>query len=207
MKIFVHGLGQTTKSWEKTIKGLNKQEKIVCPELSIMLQQKDVSYTNLYEAFSKYCDNFIEPLEICGLSLGGILALQYAIDQPSKVHSLILIGTQYTMPKRLLQFQNTIFRFMPNSMFTQMGFGKKEFIELSKSMMELDFSKDLNKVSCPVLVLCGEKDNANKKAAEDMARLFPKADVDIIINSGHEVNLDKPEQLAEKINVFWEKLE
>lgn len=40
---------------------------------------------------------------------------------------------------------------MPNSMFQQMGFGKKDFIELSKSMMKLDFSQELKKVTCAFL--------------------------------------------------------
>ena len=44
-----------------------------------------------------------------------------------------------------------------------MGFGKKDFISLSKSMMDLDFQKDLEKINCRVLVLCGEKDKANMK--------------------------------------------
>ena len=42
---------------------------------------------------------------MCGLSLGGILALQYAIEHPEHIHALALIGTQYTMPKTLLRIQ------------------------------------------------------------------------------------------------------
>lgn len=30
--------------------------------------------------------------------------VNYAIDYPAKVNSMVLIGTQYTMPKRLLAF-------------------------------------------------------------------------------------------------------
>ncbi len=36
----------------------------------------------------------------------------------------------YKMPKKLLKFQNLIFRFMPQSGFEQMGFGKKDFLKL-----------------------------------------------------------------------------
>ena len=34
-------------------------------------------------------------LNLCGLSLGAVLALNYAIDFPKKVNSLILIAPQY----------------------------------------------------------------------------------------------------------------
>ena len=89
-----------------------------------------------------------------------VRAGQYVIEHAEKVASLVLIGTQYIMPKRLLKFQNMIFHLMPNRSFRKMGFGKKDFISLSKSMIDLDFQKDLEKINCRVLVLCGEKDKA-----------------------------------------------
>lgn len=202
-RVLIHGLGQTPLSWEKTIAGMVEKEKVVCPDLPALLKDKEVNYVNLYGAFSEYCDTFLEPLDLCGLSLGGVLALHYGIEHPSKVHSLVLIGTQYKMPKRLLAFQNIIFRFLPNSIFGQMGFAKRDFIELSRSMIELDFSGSLEQVKCPVLVMCGEKDNANKKAAEELAKYLANATIQMITGAGHEVNVDKPEKLAEAVNSFW----
>lgn len=204
--VLIHGLGQTALDWDKTIEGLDKQNQVVCPDLCEMLKDKEVNYNTLYCAFSEYCNAFSEPLNLCGLSLGGILALNYAIDYPAKVNSMVLIGTQYTMPKRLLAVQNMIFHFMPNSMFQKMGFGKQEFIGLSKSMMELDFNKDLRKVTCPVLVMCGEKDNANKKAAEGLVKYLPNAKLYKVAGAGHEVNVDRPEVLANILNDFYERI-
>lgn len=45
------------------------------------------------------CDKFDEPIDWCGLSLGGVLALNYAIERPDKVKSLVLIATPYMIPK------------------------------------------------------------------------------------------------------------
>lgn len=201
-QIFVHGLGQNPASWEKTIENMTVQSDFGCPDLAELLKNEDTNYRNLYAAFSEYCDSFSEPLAICGLSLGGILALHYGIEHPQKVQSLVLIAAQYIMPKKLLAFQNIIFRFMPKSMFQQMGLGKKQFIELSKSMMELDYSGDLDKISCPVLAICGEKDAANMKASKELARTLPQAELCVIENAGHEVNVDNPEQLARILNEF-----
>lgn len=156
----------------------------------------------MYAAFSEYCDGFSEPLAICGLSLGGVLALHYGIEHPQKVKALALIAAQYKMPKKLLAFQNVIFRFMPNSMFQQMGLGKAQFIQLSKSMMELDYSGDLNRISCPVLAICGEKDSANIKAAKELSVRLAHAEICIIQEAGHEVNVDAPERLAEVLDGF-----
>ncbi len=201
-QIFVHGLGQTPSSWDKTIETLAMNANCYCPDLSEMLKNKETNYTKLYAAFSEYCDSFSEPLAICGLSLGGVLALHYGMEHPQKVKSLILIATQYKMPKKLLAFQNMIFRFMPNAMFKQMGLGKAQFIQLSRSMTELDYSGELNKISCPVLVICGKKDRANMKASQELASRLAHAEFCVIEKAGHEVNVDAPERLAGVIDDF-----
>lgn len=205
-KILLHGLGQTPADWEKTTAKLTSETDISCLDLPALLRGREVSYENLYASFADDCDTFSESLDLCGLSLGGILALQYAIERPEKVHSLVLIAAQYTMPKALLTFQNAVFRFMPDSMFARMGFGKKDFIALSKSMMHLDFSQRLDRVSCPVCVVCGENDRANRKASEELAKRLRCAELQVIEHAGHEVNLDAPEQLADVLHCFYSRV-
>ena len=160
--IMLHGLGQSSESWSNTVKVFNDDFEVLCPNLSDWLSGKTPCYDTLYRTLETYCEQFEEPLNICGLSLGGILAMQYAIEHPEKMNSLVLIGTQYEMPKYLLKMQNLIFRIMPCSAFEKMGFQKTDFINLCKSMTELNFKHELKKISCSVLVVCGDKDKINK---------------------------------------------
>lgn len=104
-QIYVHGLGQTSDSWTKTIDILQTTDYSLCPNLPDLVHSKEVTYDNLYAAFSDYCNQYDEPIDLCGLSLGGVLALNYAIQYPKKVRSLVLIATQYKMPKKLLNFK------------------------------------------------------------------------------------------------------
>lgn len=203
--IFLHGLGQTPACWNKTISYMEKQANIICVNLFDLLQGKEITYINLYDAFSEYCEKFPEPFNLCGLSLGGILALHYCIENPSKVNSMALIGTQYVMPKKLLKIQNAIFHIMPKRMFQQIGISKRDFINLSNSMMELDFRGDLKKVMCSVLIICGQKDKANKKASMELKEYLPHAEIQFIENAGHEVNVDAPELLGKMLNTFFMK--
>lgn len=172
-------------------------------DLFSLLNRKDATYENLYKAFSDYCDSIDEPLNLCGLSLGGICALNYAIDNPSKVKSLVLIAAQYKMPKVLLKLQNFIFRFISDSSFTDMGMSKNDFITLTNSMMSLNFDAALKNIAMPVLVLCGAKDKANKKAAESLSANIPNAKLLFVTNANHEVNKDAPKELAEILNDFY----
>ncbi len=202
--IFIHGLGQNPSSWDKTISSITEPINAVCPNLSTLLNNKEVTYENLYHVFSDYCNNISEPLNLCGLSLGGILALNYTINYPTKVKSLILIGIQYEMPKTLLKLQNIIFQFMPKSAFKNMGFQKKDFIQLTNSMINLNFSKKLKDISCATLVICGEKDKANRKASKNLAENIPGAKFQIVENTNHEVNVESPQELASQLETFYQ---
>ena len=194
--ILLHGMGQNASSWDKTISYLPDTAETVCLELSDFFSEDNCNYSEMYSSFCRYCNRFPKPLDLCGLSLGAVLALNYAIDFPQKVSSLILIAPQYNMPKFLLKVQNVLFKFMPESQFKDIGLKKKDFITLTNSMMDIDFTNRLNNVNCPVAVICGEKDNVNKKAAIKLAKELPNAKFITINNSGHEVNLDNPQGLA-----------
>lgn len=202
--ILLHGLGQTSSSWDETIQTLNEDWNIFCPGLSDWILGKQPCYDTLYKIFENYCEQFDDTLCLVGLSLGGILAMQYSIEHPEKVKSLVLIGTQYKMPKRLLKLQNVLFHLMPDSEFSKLGFQKSDFISLCKSMIDLDFSHHLKDIRCKVLVVCGEKDKVNKSASLQLAELIPDAEFITILGAGHEVNIDCPFQLGEKLNNFFQ---
>ena len=201
--VFIHGLGQNSSSWDQTVSYLARHRHVNCPDLSKMLHEKEATYHNLYSSFVHYCEQIDQPLHLCGLSLGGILALNYAIDYPEKVASLVLLGTQYNMPKLLLKCQNIIFRFLPRSSFDQLGFNKNDFIHLTNSMLDLNFTSNLNDISCEALIVCGEKDYPNKNASKVLAKRMPKAELQLIANAGHELNTQVPQKLAQILETFY----
>lgn len=203
--IFIHGLGQNSSSWEETISFIGEPNQILYPNLFDLVKDQELTYKNLYVAFSEYLDQFTEPVKLVGLSLGAILALNYTIDHPEKVQSLVLIAPQYKMPKLLLKVQNIVFRFIPESSFRKLGSSKYDFIRLSESMIDLDFSKELKRIGCNTLVVCGEKDKANNRAGEQLAAQLPKAEMRIVTGVGHEVNTDAPEKLAYLLTDFLKK--
>ena len=204
-KIFVHGAGHKATSWEKTISYMTNNEDIVCPNLSSILEGKEASYENLYSSFVKYCNEFDGQIHLCGLSLGGILALNFALDFPQKVKTLVLIGTPYKVPKVAFSFQNIIFRFLPKSIFETMAFDKKNTFALGDTMKNLDFSDRVKNIKCPTLILCGKKDSANMKSADYLSQSIRSAELKIIENTGHVVNEENPKALADILNEYYLK--
>ena len=95
--ILIHGLGQDEKAWDKVIKELSDDVKVLSPNLFGLIKEKKMNYENLYNAFSDYCNNKKEKLNLCGLSLGGILAIDYAKQYPEKVNSLIINSIPFSL--------------------------------------------------------------------------------------------------------------
>ena len=203
--LFLHGLGQGPDSWSGVLDALGLDTDAACPDL-FRLCNEGPDYPSLCAALEGCIEDLPEPVVLCGLSLGAVLALDYAIRRPEKVAGLVLIAPQYKMPRGLLRLQNIIFRLMPERAFAGAGMGKRDTIRLTTSMMELDFRQQLGRVACPVLVLTGEKDAANRKAAGELAKLLPNATFREIPGAGHEVNIDAPGELAAAIRGFAESI-
>ena len=202
-KIFIHGSGHKATSWKKTIENIKNNNDVLCPELSSILDGKEATYNNLYSSFVKYCNNIDGKIDLCGLSLGGILALNYALDFPNKLNSLILIGTPHKVPKFMFSIQNVIFKFLPKSLFETMAFNKRDTFILGISMKKIDFSNRVSKIKCSTLIICGEKDNANIKSAYYLSEHIKDSKLKIIKNTGHIVNEENPKELSMLINNFW----
>ena len=202
-KILIHGSGHKAASWNETISHMENSDDILCPNLVSILEGKEASYVNLYSSFIEYCSKIDGPVHLCGISLGGILALNYALDFPEKTKTLILIGTPYKVPKAAFAFQNMIFRFLPKSVFENMAFDKKDTFALGNSMKSLDFSSRVQNIKCPTLIICGKKDNANMKSAYYLAQNIKNAELKIIENVGHVVNEEAPEVLAKILDEYY----
>ena len=84
--LYLHGLGQNADSWNKVTEVFDNS---LCLDLAEMVKGKVATYYTLYSAFSEMCDAENEDIILCGLSLGGVLALNYAIDYPQKVKALV----------------------------------------------------------------------------------------------------------------------
>lgn len=205
--IILHGLGQNEKSWNKVVEELEKNEmQVRVPNLFNLDKKLELNYENVYRNFVDYCNFFDAGLNICGLSLGGILAIDYAIEYPERVKSLIIIGTPYEIPKKLLKFQNFIFKVMPKSTFNDIGISKDDFIKLSNSMINIDFKSKINDIKCPALIICGEKDKVNFKSAKQLNKNIKGSKIEIVEGAGHEINIEKPVELSQVIEDYWNNL-
>ena len=91
--VLLHGLGQTAQDWKEVVCQLSTSN-VECPEL-FSSTGNEISYFRILADLERQYSNATEPLRICGLSFGALLALDFTIRHGNKVDSLILIGAQY----------------------------------------------------------------------------------------------------------------
>ncbi|WP_230083498.1 alpha/beta fold hydrolase [Aerococcus tenax] len=182
--VLIHGLGQDSKSWADVKEHLKEENwTTYVPNLFELLNNGPYTYQNLYNQFESHINNYPGKVNLCGLSLGGLLALDYVKNYPEKVNSLILIGVPYKIPKLLMDIQAMVFRLMPKTTFEKLGLAKDEFISL----------------------IASTKDQFNRKSSQRFHSTIKNSELSLIKNAGHEVNVDNPKALAELISEFWKK--
>lgn len=192
--VFLHGLGQTPKAWEKVIRSASLSD-VDCPPL-FSLSQGEISYPAILAALERRLADGQAPFTLCGLSLGAVLALDYALRNRERVASIVLVGVQFKMPRLLMAFQDGVFRLLPGKAFAGMGLDKPDALRLTRSMRSLYFTEKIPSLSCPVTIVCGQKDKANLKASQNLKALLPHARLCLLPGVGHAVNECAPEALA-----------
>ena len=191
--ILIHWLDQDDKSWDKVKEYLREYNyNVICPNIFDLLKNDSYEYNNLYGTMEERINNCNDKVNLCGFSLGGILALDYAKNHPEEVNSLILIGVPYKIPKLLFSIQTFIFKLMPQSNFLRLGLRKDEFINLLRSMKDLNISDQLEQVTSRTLLLCGKEDKLNIKSSKLFNEKIKNSKFEIIKNSVHEINIDNP---------------
>ncbi len=201
--ILLHWLGQNSESWNSVIEGLWKDVDIYCPDLFDLCEDKNViTFDSLYQCFKKYCEQFNEPVFLCGLSLWGVIALKYAIEFPEKIFSIMIISARMTFPKILMTIQVAIMYLLLESGFLKIWLQKKSVIWLLWSIKNIDFTDKIQEIKCPVCVVCWEKDFFNKEESRKIAQKISNSKLIFVKNAKHEVNKENPVFLAQEIKKF-----
>ena len=203
--IFLYGLGQDASSWNEVVAALPD-----CDCLTLELFD-DGRLPDTFEVLQKQVrqelDKLQEDFVLVGISLGAVVSLSFLEKPPQGMVAAVSSAGQYRLAgNRLYALQRQLFKLMPKALFIKQGGDKGNLIRFYQSLEQFDLTDALNASRLPCLVVCGDKDRANLRAAKEMAALLPRAQLEIIKGGRHELNRQKPSELAELIKVFLQTL-
>jgi pimeloyl-ACP methyl ester carboxylesterase len=238
--VFIHGLGSSTRDWEYQIEYFSKRYQIVIFDIrghgksdkpagpySIHLFARDTA--ELIKALD------IVPSHVVGISLGGMIALQLAANEPELVRSLVVVnsGSEMvvrTMKERLAVLQRFIIvrllgmRKMGEVLGDRL-FPKQEQRELRRTFADRwaendprayrealraiigwSLTEQLHRIECPTLVVAAEDDYTPMEAKMPLVNGIKQAELVVIENSRHGTPVDQPEEFNKVLSTFLERL-
>lgn len=191
--VFLHGLGETRDVWNPVIKQLPQTE---CISLDILRTKPPLGRWSVEDVCTQIADSLTEPVNLVGLSLGAVIALNIAVTHPGKVSSLFVSAPQAKLPKMLMRLQKTLMRVLPTKWVCPPPLNKPELLGVLDSLKGLDLTSQLPALSMPVTVVCGSKDKANLPAARRISSIIPTAHLEVVQGAGHQWHAAHPQIFA-----------
>lgn len=223
--IFCHGSGGRHHHWLYQLKGLKETAKPIAVDLpghgrSDGEPADDIAiYRDWLHRFIK--KSRLEPPVIAGHSMGGAIALDYALQYPDDYLGLILAGSGCklrVLPAFLEELQKgsvpdslSEYLYGPAASRELLEKGKRELKDTAASTYYADFSAcnkfdvmdRLQQITKPVLILCGSEDRLTPvKYSRYLEEKLPDGKVELIDGAGHMVMLEKPDQVNQAITVY-----
>lgn len=201
--VFLHGLGQDAHSWQSVQDALSPLPSDSCAIFSYPSE----SYQEAKERLTECLQQESEPFILVGLSLGGVLALELSSQDLPHLKGLVLSGTQYKLKTNLLyRLQILLFRLLPKHVFEKQGANKQHMLQILTELKSLNLTNTAKTCQLPSLVICGSKDRANQASSKKLANLLPKGHYLEIVDGGHTLNTQKPNELAQAIKEFLKNI-
>jgi 3-oxoadipate enol-lactonase len=225
--VLLHGLGMAHRMWQPQFEALAQDFHVLAPDLPGFARSAGLGPFSLSGAAASVAELIRArggaAATVCGLSLGGLVALQMALAEPQVVAGLILSAAQVRPPATLMGFQQLLFAVMPERVLLEglasdlptrdeaplsaaredaRQTGKRGMLQAMRAAGRANFRPALSQIGKPTLVVCGSKDWANLPAARELARGIAGAELRVIEGAGHVWNLERPEEFTEIVSGF-----
>lgn len=233
--VFINSLGSDLRIWDRVVPHFAEHFSIIRydkrghglsddPPGPYSIRQHSDDLANLLEHLQ------VEEAILIGISIGGMIALDYAANHPSRVDTLVLcdtgakIGTTASWNERIQAIREKGLAGMAETIlgrwFTP-GFSAQHpadyrgyyhmlarmpvagYIATCQAIREADLRAAAGLVKAKGLVLCGAEDlSTPPDLGRELAQLLGEARFELIEQAAHLPCIEQPETLAKKINHF-----
>jgi 3-oxoadipate enol-lactonase len=236
--ILINSLGTNFHIWDEVVPLLAARHRVLCydkrghglsdaPPGPYSIDD----HVNDLQGLAGYCG--FGQAAICGISIGGLIAMRFASQRPGKIRSLVLadtgprLGTEQAWNERIATVQASGMSAIAETVlgrWVTSGYRAKNpaafagwrnmlercspegYIASCATVRDTDLSADLARITAPTLVLVGDSDVVTPP---DMARRLadgiPGARLRQIENAGHVPSIEQPRALAELIREHIEE--
>lgn len=231
--VFTHGASWDHASWQPQVDYFSKQYKTIVWDVrghgKSTLPEGEVDSEDFTKDLIGLLDHLnIDSANLCGLSLGGHISIQVAVQHPDRVKSLILIATPFTntfnsYERMLVPLNRFSSMFIPMqlmaslqaNMLSNFNYSNKAYIEeaviqipkqnwvrLWDAITRMESKEHLKLINSPTLIMYGDHDTMIGSQQQYMYQEIPNAEIQVIKNANHATNLDNPQDVNQHIKTF-----
>jgi 3-oxoadipate enol-lactonase len=235
--VFIHGFPLTGEMWKTQLAALTGRARGVAYDVRGFggSPAGDGQYT--LEVFVDdvlaLLDHLkLEKAALCGLSMGGYIALRAAEKAPKRVSGLLLCDTRSDADSNESKLRRAgsmamvksrgvaelAKAFLPSVLVRAAALAEARRLAESNGpggicgallamASRTDTTASLSKLTVPATVLVGEKDTLSPpELGRELASRIPGAEFRLVADAGHLSNLDRPEEFNRALLEFVEKL-
>jgi pimeloyl-ACP methyl ester carboxylesterase len=225
--LLLHGLFGALSNWGDVLKVFSRKYRVVIPLMPIYVKTQVGASL---EAMQDYVRGFMEYMQIdrCSLlgnSLGGHIALMYALKYPQQVETLVLTGSSglfesgmgSTFPKRgsyqyvkerveyTFYSAKTATKELIDEVYTIVNdnYRTLRVLRIARSAQRHNMRKDIVRIQPPTLLVWGLNDNITPPhVGHEFHKLIPNSELRFIDHCGHAPMMEQPQEFNRLVEEF-----
>jgi len=236
--LFLHGLGGDHTNWKPQLEAFGSQHRCISwtmPGYGSSTPLDPMTWSTLADAAVSLLDQHdVERASLVGLSMGGMVAQQFAVDHPERLDRLVLVATSPSFGRPGSDFKEKYLaaRYEPldrgetpadlaptvvkgllgpsphpdaraNCIASMSNITSDAYRRALECLVTWAFDDQLHRIAAPTLCIAGEEDRTAPVASvQRMADGIDGAQLEVIAEAGHLVNLDKPDEFNALVTHF-----
>ncbi len=239
--LFIHGLGSCTEDWEPQVRAFSGAYQVITFDLRGHGRSDVPRGPYSIPLFAADTAGLLAtlpagPAHVVGLSLGGCVAMQLALDDPGRVRSLVIVNSAPEFIRRSLftlleGMRRTVIvhwrglralgerisrRLLPDpaqealrAAFVE-RFAQNDpsaYLNSLKALVGWSVTARLPAIRCPTLIVASEHDYTPVGMQEKYARRIPGARFVTIPGAHHAVPVERPNTFNAVLADFWTMLD
>ncbi|HJU29225.1 MAG TPA: alpha/beta fold hydrolase [Candidatus Binataceae bacterium] len=231
--LFLHAAGSNAHTWHHQYEHLGKAHSPIAPDLPGHGRTAGVEGLATVGDYADFAAAFLDALKIdsaviAGRSMGGGVAMDFALRHPDRVQALILIATaaRFNIPNERIEMWRAVTMGRSSQPFTKDGYSPKTPQEIiQEGWMEqirtdprvrwmdmvacskFDLREHITGINSPTLILAGADDAITPPAeAEFIQSRIRSSRLKVIADAAHNLTTEKPGEVNAAIDSFLAEL-
>lgn len=237
--LFLHGLGSSGRDWERQVAHFASHYRVITVDVRGHGRSDKPAGPYAIPLFAADVVQLLEkldivPIHLVGLSMGGMIAFQLAVERPELLCSLTIVNSGPEVIIRTIQDRLTLWqrllivrlmgmrkmgeilaqRLLPQPEYADLREtfasrwaenDKQAYLHSLKAFIGWQVTAYLGQITTPTLVITAEHDYTPVAVKEAYVAQMPQAELLVIEDARHALPIERPQQFNAALEAFLQK--